>query len=166
MDNINLFLTHFLTIQALGYGVSNPWIIMVMVLGPTLFFTSQWEEFHSRICKHAIMGLYGVTEIQLTCVLFCFIAGFNRSLYGLTLGDIFGKDTYLMTEWTAYDGSPLGHSLLVSAILVICTSFAFPGYFIQMYLVYKYTDNKPKWKALLGFFPMIEYWGTIYCTFY
>jgi len=113
------------------------------------------------------MGLYGVTEIQLTCVLLCFISGFNRAIYSLTLGDIFGKDTYMMTEWTTPDGSrPLGQALLTSTVIITLPLLAFPGLLLQICSAYMHTENKPKWKAILGFFPMIEYWATVYCTFF
>lgn len=76
----------FLYFQASGYAVfSSPLIIPTMMLGPGLFFTAQWEEWHSRICKHAFMGVLGVTEVQLLVVGSICLPGLGINLTGVTM---------------------------------------------------------------------------------
>jgi len=81
----------FLYFQASGYSVeTSPLIIPTMMLGPVLFFTAQWEEWHSRICKHAVGGVLGVTEVQLLVAGSVLLPGFGISPHGVTMGHIFG----------------------------------------------------------------------------
>lgn len=88
-------------------------------------------------------------------------------LHGLTMGDIFGKDSSLTSVMPGCpDGTIFAESHLIGWINMISTCLTIPGIMIQIYLVLCYTKFTPAYSALLGFVPMLEYWGIIYCTFY
>lgn len=69
-----------------------------------------------------------------------------------------------MPNWP--NGTPYGNSLVMTNVLGSVTATTIPGYLMMFYLVFTKTEFRPSWTALLGFFPMIEYWGMICCTFY
>lgn len=99
---------------------TNQTIIPMLAIGTTIFFTSQWEEWHSRTCKHAIMGVIGVTETQLATVGMILIAGFGMPLHNLTMGDIFGKDGAVASVMPGCpDGTIFAESHFISWINIL-----------------------------------------------
>lgn len=88
-------------------------------------------------------------------------------VHGLTMIRIFGADSQLvLTMPNCPDGTTFGDSHLVSWINTVTASIVSMGIITQIYLVLVYTKFEPRLSALLGFFPMIEYWGMTYCTFW
>jgi hypothetical protein len=52
--------------------MNRPYVLIVMYsLSVLIFYCGQWEEFHSRVNKHSVGGIFGVTEAQLMGVAFC-----------------------------------------------------------------------------------------------
>ena len=129
VDVINLFLTMFLYFQASGYSVEgSPLIMPTMMLGPALFFSAQWEEWHSRICKHAVGGVLGVTEVQLLVVGSIMLPGFGISPNGVTMEHIFGKDSFIVNNMpNCPDSTPFRDSHIISQILGVTCAVAILG---------------------------------------
>jgi ethanolaminephosphotransferase len=96
-DAINTPITMLLVFSS-SMLMNRPYILLVMyTLSVLIFYCGQWEEFHSRVNKHSVGGIFGVTEAQLMAAGFCAVhAATNYGSAEAVFEDIFdGSGSFL-----------------------------------------------------------------------
>jgi ethanolaminephosphotransferase len=95
-DAVNTPVTLLLVFSASALMTRPGLLLYMYAFSVQIFYLAQWEEYHSRVNKHSVGGVFGVTEGQLMGVLVCAChAATNYWSADLLFSDVFDASTFL-----------------------------------------------------------------------